>query len=171
MGMKRFSRLKLRPIIKNFFPSNPLIFIGDPAGKRRADSDESTAFKVLQADYDEEGAIVKGASTNDPKVRIAATEQMLSNYPDGEPLMVIDPSCKWYIEGLRSKYRFPKQKMSGEFSENPEKNQWSHIVEAGQYGDLYLLSGKYDPAEHVRIDNYNPLNQTTPYRPAQREGY
>jgi len=171
MGMKRFSRLKLRPIIKNFFPNNPLIFIGDPAGKRRADSDESTAFKVLQVDYDEEGAIVKGASTNDPKVRIAATEQMLSNYPDGEPLMIIDPSCKWYIEGLRSKYRFPKQKMSGEFSENPEKNQWSHIVEAGQYGDLYLLSGKYDPAEHVRIDNYNPLNQPTPYRPAQREGY
>jgi len=81
-------------------------------------------FKVLQADYDEEGAIVKGASTNDPKVRIAATEQMLSNYPDGDPLMEIDPSCKWYIEALRSKYRYPKIKSTGGFSDNPEKNNW-----------------------------------------------
>ena len=171
MGMKRFSKLKLRPLIKNFFPNNPLIFIGDPAGKRRADSDESSAFKVLKEEFEEEGAIVKGASTNDPKVRIEATEQMLSNYPDGDPLMVIDPSCKWYIEALRSKYRYPKHKASGLYSESPEKNNWSHIAEAGQYGALYLLSGKYDPAEHVRIDNYNPLNQPTPYRPAQREGY
>jgi len=171
MGMKRFSKNKLRPLIKNFFPTNPLIFIGDPAGKRRADSDESSAFKVLQADFDEEGAIVKAASTNDPTTRIQATEQMLSNYPDGDPLMMIDPSCKWYIEALRSKYRYQKQKMTGKYSDSPEKNEWSHIAEAGQYGDLYLLSGKYDPAEHIRVTDFNPLNQPTPYRPAQREGY
>ena len=170
MGMKRFSRLRLRPIIKNFFPNNPLIFIGDPAGSRRADSDESSAFKVLKTDYDEDGAIVKAASTNDPKVRIEATEHMLSQYPDGEPLMIIDPSCKLYIEALRSKYRYPKKKLSGEFSDSPEKNAWSHIAEAGQYGDLYLLSGKYNPADHVRVD-YNPLNQLQSYRPAQKEGY
>ena len=173
MGMKRFSKNYLRPIIKNFFPNNPLIFIGDPAGKRRADSDESSAFKVLKEDYDEDGAIVKGASTNDPKVRIEATEQMLTQYPDGEPLMLIDPSCKWYIEALRSKYRYPKQKASGNFSDSPEKNEWSHIAEAGQYGDLYLLSGKYDPADHVRVDDrgHDPLNLFMAYRPAQREGY
>ena len=173
MGMKRFSKNYLRPIIKNFFPNNPLIFIGDPAGKRRADSDESSAFKVLKEDYDEDGAIVKGASTNDPKVRIEATEQMLTQYPDGEPLMLIDPSCKWYIEALRSKYRYPKQKASGNFSDSPEKNEWSHIAEAGQYGDLYLLSGKYDPADHVRVDDrgHDPLNLYRAYRPAQREGY
>jgi hypothetical protein len=172
MGMKRFSRTYLRPIIKNFFPNNPLIFIGDPAGKRRADSDESSAFKVLKEDYDEDGAIVKGASTNDPKVRIGATEHMLSQYPDGEPMLLIDPSCKWYIEALRSKYRYAKMKLIGGFSENPEKNEWSHIAEAGQYGDLYLLSGKYDPADHVRVESVNsPFDQFRTYRPAQAEGY
>jgi len=170
MGMKRFSKTMLRPIIKNFFPGNALIFIGDPAGKRRADSDESSAFKVLQEDYEAEDAIVKAAATNDPKVRIQATEQMLSQYPDGEPLMVIDPSCKWYIEALRSKYRYPKIKSTGSFSENPEKNNWSHVAEAGQYGDLYLLSGKYDPADHVRHTD-NSFNPHQPYRPAQKEGY
>ena len=28
MGMKRFAKFRLRPIIKNFFPTNPLIFVG-----------------------------------------------------------------------------------------------------------------------------------------------
>ena len=172
MGMRRFAKTMLRPIIKNFFPDNPLIFIGDPAGKRRADSDESSAFKVLKDEFEADDAIVKAASTNDPAVRIQATEQMLSQYPDGEPLMVIDPSCKWYIEGLRSKYRYPKIKSTGDFSANPEKNNHSHIVEAGQYGDLYLLSGKYDPADHVRANDFDPLHlNRQPYRPAQREGY
>lgn len=172
MGMKRFAKTLLRPLIRNFFPLNPLIFIGDPAGSRRADSDESSAFKVLKEEFEIDGAIVKPAATNDPKVRIQATEQMLSQYPDGEPLMLIDPSCKSYIDGLRSKYRYPKHKATGTFSENPEKNNWSHIVEAGQYGDLYLLSGKYHPGDHMRPDgSFDPLSFVQPYRPAQREGY
>ncbi len=173
MGMKRFNKLVLSPIIRNLFPTNPLIFIGDPAGKRRADSDESSAFKVLKDAYKEDGAIVKGATTNDPTRRIEATEQMLSQYPDGEPLMIIDPSCTWYIEGLRSKYRFPKVRATQQYATTVDKNDWSHIVEAGQYADLYILSGKYDPADHVRFtDNADPLHlQTAVYRPAQPEGY
>jgi len=128
---------------------------------------------VLKEEFKIDGAIVKAASTNNPKVRIQATEQMLSQYPDGEPLELIDPSCKWYIEALRSKYRYPKMKVSGEFSDKPEKNEWSHITEAGQYGDLYLLSGKYDASYHERTTNYdnNRLINSRPYRPAQAEGY
>lgn len=171
MGMKRFAQTYLRPIVKNFFPSNPLIFIGDPAGKRRADSDESSAFKVLKEAFEMDGAIVKGAATNDPKIRIQATEQMLSQYPDGDPLMVIDPSCRWLIEALRSKYRYPKQKASGIYSESPEKNSWSHITEADQYSSMYLLSGKYDPSHHVRISQGHDPFPVNAYRPAQREGY
>lgn len=170
MGMKRFSRMRLNPIIKNFFPTNPLIFIGDPAGVRRADSDESSAIKVLKKEFP--GATVKTASTNNPDVRIQATEQVLSQHPDGDPLILIDPSCKYYIEALRSKYRFPKHRLSGNYSDKPEKNNWSHIAEAGQYGDLYILSGKYDPADHVRYGHtHNPLNMQREYRPAQAEGY
>lgn len=173
MGMKRFAQRRLRPIIKNFFPTNPIIFIGDPAGKRRADSDESTAFKVLKMEFEEENVIVKAASTNDPQVRIQATEQMLSQYPEGDPLMLIDPSCKWYLSGLLTKYFYPKQKLTGEHSLAPKKNEWSHVVEAGQYCDLYLLSGKYDPMEHMRNRDHrpDPLSHFRPYRPAQVEGY
>lgn len=172
MGMKRFVQNYLRPIIKNFFPSNPLIFIGDPAGSRRADSDESSAFKVLKEAFSADGAIVKAAATNDPDVRIQATEQMLCQHPDGDPLYLIDPSCKRLIEGLRSKYRYPKMKQSGQFSDRPEKNEWGHLVEGDQYSNLFLLSGKYSAADYMRIteDPFGFMTRTV-YRPAQREGY
>lgn len=176
MGMKRFAKHRIRPIIQNFFPVNPILFIGDPAGKRRADSDESTAFKSLKAEFDddlERTVKVKGASSNDPEVRIQATEQVLSQFPDGEPLVLIDPSCKWYIQGLQTKYFYPKQKLTGEHSLSPKKNEWSHIVEAGQYGHLFMFSGKYDPYELMAPINIGgPFSQPTArYRPAQAEGY
>lgn len=172
MGMKRFIQHHLRPIIKNFFADNPLIFIGDPAGVRRGDGDENSAFKVLKEAFTDDGAIVKAASTNDPKVRIQATEQMLCQYPDGDPMYLIDPSCKRLIEGLRSKYRYPKMKQSGIYSESPEKNDWGHLVEGDQYSNMFLLSGKYSPSDYLRVtaDPYG-FTRRQPYRPAQREGY
>ena len=171
MGMKRFALNHLRPLIKNFFPHNPLVFIGDPAGSRRADSDESSAFKVLKDIFALDHARVRPAATNDPKVRIQAGEQALCQYPDGEPLFQIDPSCKWIIEALRSKYRYAKIKATGDFAATPDKTKHSHAAEALQYGLLFLLSGKYDPSDYVTYENFNPLDHTTTYRPAQREGY
>lgn len=168
MGMKRFAERHLRPLVRNYFPNNPLVFIGDPAGVRRADSDESTAFKVLKDLF---GCKVRAASTNDPDVRIQATEQLLSQYPDGEPMMLIDPSCKRYIEGLRSKYRYLKMRQTGQFAARPDKNDWSHIVEAGQYIDLYFLSGKYDAAEYMQRDNFEPFAHLDQWRPALKAGY
>ena len=177
MGMKRFARTRLRPIVKNFFSSNSLVFIGDPAGKRRADSDESSAFKALKLEFDddiERTVVVRGARTNDPEVRIQATENALSQFPAGDPLMLIDPSCKWYIGGLQTKYFFPKQKLTGEHSLSPKKNEWSHIVEAGQYGQLFLLSDRYDASDFMHPVGEGPfraLQNQRPYRPAQAEGY
>ena len=171
MGMERFAKFHLRPLIKNFFPNNPLIFIGDPAGKRRADSDESTAFKTLKEVFEADDVVVKAAATNDPDVRIQALEKLFCQYPDGEPMVLIDPSCKRFIDGVRSKYRYPKMKQTGTYADRPEKNDFGHLVEGTQYGALYLLSGKYDPSDHVRVNTYGPLNQPSYYRPAQREGY
>lgn len=169
MGMKRFAKYRLRPIIKNFFPSNPLIFVGDPSGKRRADSDESKAFDMLKAEFIDDDAVVIGAKTNDPTVRIQATEDALTQYPNGDPLLLIDPSCTWYIAALQNKYRYPKRKLTGDYASSPEKNEWSHVAEAGQYGDMFLLSPKYDPSDYRRTPTQ--LDTREAYRPAQKEGY
>ena len=70
-------------------------------------------------------------------------------YPDGEPMVLVDPSCRMLIEGFRSKYRYLKQRgFDDKYSNKPEKNKWSHIMEAAQYGAVFALN-KYDVADHM----------------------
>lgn len=176
MGMQRCVSTHIRPMIRNYFHSNPLIFVGDPAAVRRGDGDESTAMKELKTAFSDDGAVVKTASTNDPRVRIQATEYMLTTYPNGEPLKLIDPSCHRYTKGLRSMYRYQRIQGNRGYSDVPQKSgepgTFAHLVEAGQYGDLFIQSGRYLPGDYMRrpADPYHFMSQPT-YRPAQREGY
>jgi len=167
MGMKRFLGLRLRPIINNTFTGMPIVFIGDPSGLHRADTDEGTCFKLLK----DAGYIAKAAHTNDPILRIGSVMEALTSYPDGDPMIQIDPSCRFLIEALRSKYRYTKLKgYHDRFTDKPEKNKWSHITEAGQYGVMFLLN-KYDASDYIRMmsnDGVNFFAKPT-FRPA--DGY
>lgn len=171
-GLERFIRTKMRPLIRNIFPTNPLVFIGDPAGVRRNDTDEGNCFKMLRDHFAKDGGRVKAASTNDPTVRIGATERALIDFPMGEPLALYDPRCKWLIEALRSRYRFEHNKNpDAGHKPKPEKNKWSHVAEADQYANLFLLSGKYDAADYLRIETEQPFGPVATYRPASYIGY
>jgi hypothetical protein len=180
MGMKRCIREYVRPMVRNEFPDNALIFIGDPAAVRRGDGDESSAFKELKSAFcDDPRNIFKTATSNDPVVRIQATEQMLIQYPMGEPMLLIDPSCKRYIRGLQSMYRYARVKAHGGYADKPQKTgepgEYGHLVEGSQYSDMYILGGKYNAADFMRPRNRDPLGfwmkNTETYRPAQSEGY
>lgn len=170
MGTKRYIRLKFRPMHMTTFPLNPIIVIGDPSGTRRADSDEGTSFK----EFKDAGYIAKPAATNDPEVRIKVLDELFSLFPDRVPAILIDPSCKNFIHAMSSGYRYPRKKMSvtEDYGDKPEKNSFSHLVEGGQYGALFLTGKRYDPSDYTVYDEgFNPLANRTSYRPAQREGY
>lgn len=167
MGAKTFIQMKLNPIIKNFFADNPLVFVGDPSWVRQNETDDNSWFKELKKAFPREaGHTVRAAVTNDPIARINATDDTLRSYPDGEPLALFDPSCKWLIEALRSKYRFVKLKGSdGKLHERPEKNNWSHTAEANQYADMFLTGKHYHASDYIRI-THNPLTVRTSFQPA-----
>ena len=173
MGTKRYIKSKFRPMQMTTFPTNPIVVIGDPSGVRRADSDEGTSFK----EFKDAGYFAKPASTNDPDVRIKAFDDIFSEYPDCEPRVLIDPSCKSFIRACQSEYRYKRKRMSaGEvFEDKPDKTHpCSHLMEGGQYGAMFLTGKKYDPADFVVYDEQNyhdPLNLYRAYRPAQAEGY
>jgi hypothetical protein len=170
MGTKRYIRTKFMPMQMTTFPHNPVVVIGDPSGVRRADSDESTSFKMFK----DAGYMAKPASTNDPSVRIKALDDWFSEYPDMEPKVLIDPSCKSFISAMQSNYKYRRKKLSLEkaYDDKPDKTHpCSHLVEGGQYGAMFLSSRRYDPADFTVYDDHNPLNDYQPYRPAQAEGY
>jgi hypothetical protein len=157
MGLKTHLTTLAKPIINNFFRGNPLIFTGDPSGERQADSDDNSCFKELKTQFSrDKGYTIKACHTNDPIVRINALGEALRQWPDGEPLVLIDPSCKWLIEGARSKYRYQRRQGNFEmYQDKPEKNNWSHVMEAAQYGVLFLDT-RYRAADYARISRSTP---------------
>jgi hypothetical protein len=133
MGILRFCRELLKPLLASKYPGFPIIVIGDPAGVQRAQTDERTAFDVLKS----EGFKAIPAKTNSIAARIAAVEGLLSAQIDGSARHLIDPGCKKLITGFRGGYRY-KVKKTGETEDKPDKNFYSHIMDAHSYAALHV---------------------------------
>lgn len=137
MGILRFTRTILKPLLAARFAGLPTLVIGDPAGSHRAQTDERSVFDMLRA----EGFNVIPASTNAVTARISALDNWLSKQIDGGPGHLIDPlDATVLVDALRSGYRY-KRKKDGEFELAPEKNLASHVAEAHQYACLHADRG------------------------------
>jgi hypothetical protein len=75
--------------------------------------------------------------TNDPEKRIAAVERLLSQQLEGKAMFLVSPTCTHLIKGFRSGYRY-KVKKNGEMEDKPDKNEFSHIHDALQYGSAVI---------------------------------
>jgi len=173
MGAKTFISMKIRPVLRNRGFEGSLVFIGDPSWVQQNNTDDNSWKKELTAQFKkDENNHVKSAETNDPIRRITALDDALRTYPEGDPLVMIDPSCTWLLQGLRSRYRYGRIKGSdNKYHDRPEKNNWSHVVEAAQYAVLFLTGKYYRVDDYIKI-NYNMFTNRTTYRPADsRVGY
>ena len=133
MGILRFSREKLKPLLASEFPGHPVVIIGDPAGQQRSQTDERSVFDILRA----EGFRVIAAKTNAISARISAVEAQLAGQVDGGAKHLIDPRAIELIKALRGGYRY-KKKTDGEFADTPEKNDASHVADAHEYACLHV---------------------------------
>jgi hypothetical protein len=122
MGVLRFVRTILKPLLAQNFPGAPILVIGDPAGRSRVQTDEKTVYDILKA----EGFTAISAHTNSLIARIGAVDQFLNRQVDGGAGFLVDNKCLNLIGGLRGKYRY-KAKKTGEMDDEPEKNMASHI--------------------------------------------
>lgn len=128
MGVQRFVRTVLKPLIAEKFPGLPVRVVTDPAGKQRAQTDERSAVQLIE----EEGLQVMPASTNALQARLNAVDKFLMQQVDGEAGFLLDPSCTRLKAAMLGGYRFhPK-------NGNIEKNAHSHIAEALQYFALHV---------------------------------
>lgn len=132
MGILRFTREKLKPLLAQRFPGMNVLIVGDPAGQQRAQTDERSAFDILR----QEGFRVVPAKTNSIVARINAVDKFLTRMVDGKSGWLIDPGCTHLVAALRGGYRY-KVKNNGEADESPEKNHHSHVADACQYACLH----------------------------------
>lgn len=119
---------------------------GDPAGNQRASSDERTALEIMKT-YT--GWVWKPAPTNDMAMRREVVIGALSRLVDGNPGILISPTCEKLRKGFSGGYHFKYVKTGNgtQTHESPAKNEYSHIHDALQYlllggGESSVVLGK-----------------------------
>lgn len=134
MGVKKFGEELKRLLAEKCEGFEVGNVTGDPAGNAKDGKDE-TAFDLLKAS----GIVAKPATTNELSVRIEAVQGAFRRMADGQPGMIVHPDCVLLRDACIDGYRYRKLQTAGErYSEDPDKNKFSHIAEAIQYG---LLGG------------------------------
>ena len=128
MGIQRFVRTILKPLIFERFTGAPVMVICDPAGIQRAQTDERSAVDIIKA----EGLRVMPAKTNSVSARLSSVDDYLMRQVDGDAAFLLDPKCTWLKAAMMGGYRFHKK------NGNIEKNKHSHVAEALQYLMLHI---------------------------------
>lgn len=102
-------------------------------------TDERTCFEILHA----RGiAIEPGMQTL--AIRLESVRRPLRTLLDGaEPGFVLHPRCATLRRALMGGYQYRRMQVSGErYADRPEKNRWSHVMDALQYAATRLFGAE-----------------------------
>lgn len=124
-------------MLQDRFVGRPIAMIGDPAGLSRDSIYEENSFDVLRR----HGFTAVPAPTNDIDPRIRAVEAYLLARLGDKPAFLVDRNrCPTVIRALSGGYRFAKTR-GGVLRPKPEKNEYSHVMDALQYAALAAHGG------------------------------
>ncbi len=152
MGIKQFAQNMLLPLLSTKYAGMQCIGAGDPSGASRSPTDEQTCYDVL---WSKEVGLrnIVPAETNALIPRIASVDHFLTKLVDGMPGLVLSPNCMILRKGFNGGYRRKRiPGMENTYFQQPEKNYWSHLQDALQYGCSFILNDKekVDNREKVR---------------------
>lgn len=124
---------------------------GDPAGNAKSQTDEKTCFEIMRG----KGIAVE-ASEQTLTIRLESVKKGLNTLMDGKPALMIHPRCKVLRKGYQGRYRFRRLQTSAErYTDEPEKNEYSHPHDANQYSAVKVFGALVKSAKND--DQYKPL--------------
>jgi hypothetical protein len=163
---------QLKAYISEHYPGFETVFWGDPAGAQRGQANDTTPFDVFR----QAGMLVRPAPNPQNKYSIrheAMNAVLLRRSTSGRSsAMVIDPRCTTFITGMAGGYHIRRIHVSGErYADAPEKNSYSHPVEAGENmllgggeGRGVMMKGSNRPSPVQTKLPYSPFKQATGIR-------
>ena len=152
MGLERFGRELMARIAEQYNKHDILIW-GDPAGNKRDEIYEVTAFDHLRS----LGFKAQPTDTNAFQVRREAGASPMNRLVSGKPGIIVDKTCLRLRKSLSGGYFFKRQSMGAgqeRYKDTPVKNEHSHIGDAFGYLMLgggeqtRLRRGKYKTVSH-----------------------
>jgi hypothetical protein len=135
MGISQFARDVLKPHLQTTWNGYGFSAVGDPAGGRRAESDEKTCFMELA----EQGIAASPAISNDFLKRRESVAKYLTRLTDGKPTLLVHPRCTRVRKGFMGGYCFKRLQVAGDkYRDVADKSSlYSHPHDALQYACLY----------------------------------
>lgn len=133
IGLEGHIMQNLRPVLmQERYLGIPVIVVGDPSGVSKSSLYEESCFDLLQR----MGFKCIPAPTNDLDPRLRAVESWLLKQSDGGGALLLDRDrCPVTIRGLAGGYRYAKTR-TGQRKPLPDKNEYSHPLDALQYACL-----------------------------------
>lgn len=146
-GATRFIDQHLKPMLRTEgYEELDRIVAGDPAMTQRSQSDEKCVKEV----YVGKGFKIWTPNTNALAARIDAVDRYMAGITEAGPAFLVSPKCRHLIRALEGGYRYALRIKDGRPAAEPEKNEWSHIAEALQYGAMYHGDPAADKAKEER---------------------
>jgi len=138
IGLELHVERNLRPALNDpLYLGRAIAIVGDPAGRSKGSIYEETSFDALKR----MGFQAFPAPTNDIDKRLRAVEAFLLAQRDGGPAILIDKErCPKIARALSGGYRYARTR-GGVRKPTPDKNEYSHIIDALQYAALAAHGG------------------------------
>jgi hypothetical protein len=132
MGIREFSRDVVRPALANKYAGMNVISVGDPAGKQRSQTEQTSCMQILS----QEGIPTEEAPTNEPIARLDSVRYYMGIMSrEGSPGFLLAPRCKQLRRGFNGGYKYERVQIIGEerYKDIPAKNKFSHPHDGLQY--------------------------------------
>jgi hypothetical protein len=137
MGIDRFGEQVLEHCSRSFKGQVQFEDYGDPAGDHRAETDEKTCFQILASKGID---IQPGLQTL--ALRLESIRKPLRTLVGGEPQFMLHQRCKVLRKGFLGGYHYRRLSTNSErYSDKPEKNAYSHPMDALEYAGTILFGG------------------------------
>ena len=131
-----FSAAQFGPELKLFldqeYPGFTFDGYGDPAGGSKGEQVDDTCLQIMRAS----GLPAEKAARNNSTIvrRASISRPLTRNCMDGRPALLITKKAKNIRKGLAGKFCYRRLQVTGErYRDIPDKNRWSHCVEALEY--------------------------------------
>lgn len=137
MGLKRALGERAQPLLRRKYTDANIFVTGDPSGGNASQNDERSCIDIFkEAGFKK----VKLAYSNNPIHRTNDLDTFLSRRTEMGAGFLVSPQCAYTKRGLSGGYHY-KIARNGIVSESPDKNIFSHICEATQYGAMFFTKG------------------------------
>lgn len=130
--------------IRATVPGVTFVHIGDPSGDNRVGTDGRTTFQIYRlAGF----SGIRAASSNDPQVRRDALTRPLTRLINGEPGLLLSPKMTFLRKALAGAWCYRRVQIGGteRYKDEADKNEFSHVGEAAEYGLM-------DAGEHAIVN-------------------